>query len=174
MSGLSPWGYNVIKKDVYLPITNVNIPNPNGEAYFIPAGGNWSATPISYRYIYEYDTICETELPCCEFIEVPFKISGFTKSYLSDLAQYGQQKFVEFLDVNLASGIKGKYLGPPSNNQYTAYTINDIEYRDYPDGKTIFILESSGCTSLVCSAITKSEVLLNVISEPTVQSDVIS
>ena len=37
---------------VSLWYSNVVIGNPNGQATFYPAGGNWSATPISYDYIF--------------------------------------------------------------------------------------------------------------------------
>ena len=47
-------------------------------------------------------------------------------------------------------------------------------YYDYPDGTTIFIVDSSGFTSdwLVLSALTKNEALMNIIDEPEVQSNV--
>jgi hypothetical protein len=47
-------------------------------------------------------------------------------------------------------------------------------YYDYEDGTTLFVVESSGFTPdwLVCSAITKNELLLNVIDEAEIQSNV--
>jgi hypothetical protein len=99
---------------------------------------------------------------------------------LTDLQVYGKST-----DTNLYAG---KYkLGVPikidndtvgtfkeANDSYTAYTINEKKYYDFPDGTTVFIVESSGITSdmLVCSAITKNEALINVIDEPEIQSDV--
>ena len=52
--------------------------------------------------------------------------------------------------------------------------INDIDYYDYPDGTTIFVVQSSGLTSdwLVCSALTKEEVYINVVDQAQVQSNV--
>jgi hypothetical protein len=69
----------------------------------------------------------------------------------------------------------GTFWGPSDDGLYTAYTVNDITYFDYPDGTTVFFVESSGLTSnmLVCSAITKDELLMNVIDEPVAQSDVL-
>ena len=173
MSGLSPWGYNVIKKKVYTPYTDIVASDPNGEAFFVPAGGNWSATPISYNYITQYDAVCETENPCCEFIPIPFLITGYSTSSLSEVELYGPTKFRIDQKITGASGTVAVFKGAAADKSFTAYTINDIEYRDYPNGKTIFSVYSSGCTdSLVCSATTKDEVLMNVISEPEVLSNV--
>ena len=49
-----------------------------------------------------------------------------------------------------------------------------MNYYDYSDNTTIFAVESSGLTEdmLICSAITKNEVLLNVIDEAEVQTNV--
>jgi hypothetical protein len=54
------------------------------------------------------------------------------------------------------------------------YTINDINYYDYNDGTTVFTVYSSGMTPdmMVCSALTKNEVLLNVIDEAEIQTNV--
>ena len=174
MSGLSPWGYNIIKKDIYVPYTDIVIDNPNGEAFFIPTNGNWSGIPISYDYIYHYDEECTDNIPCCEFTNIPFLVTGYTKSSLSDLQQYGVNKYVIDRPVSGASGSLGFYRGIGPNGSYTAYTINDIDYYDYSDGTTLFVVYSSGCTSenLLCSAITKNEVLMNVISEAEVQSNI--
>jgi hypothetical protein len=174
MSGLSPWGYNIVKKDVYLPATTTTILDPNGEAFFVPAGGNWSATPISYDYIYHYDEmLCDVSQPCCDFTTIPFIVSGFTKSSLSDVELYGPVKYRIDQKVSGASGSVGVFKGVSTIEGYTAYTINDIEYRDYPNGVTTFQVYSSGCSiDNTCSAITKNEVLMNVINEGMIQSNV--
>lgn len=180
MSGLSPWGYNIIKKDVTIPFIDINIDNPQGTAYFVPAGGNWSATPIDYNYIFSGDSVCENTVPCCQFTPIPFIVSGYTQSTLSDLSQYGPKgdpsklggKYKTNVYVTGSSGVVGIVYSPPPNSLYTAYTINDIDYYDYVDGTTIFVVQSSGCTDLLCSAITKNEVLLNVVFEPEAQSNV--
>jgi len=169
MSGMSPWGYNLIKKTVYVPFTGVTIDNPNGEAYFFPSGGNWSATPISYEYIFSGDSICDVDLQTSNnYTTVPFIVSGFTNSSLKDLEQYGTPKYILGVQVTGDTGTIGTYLGSDSGNTYTAYTINDVDYYDFNDGTTIFFVYSSGFTSdmITCTAITKNEVLLNVIDQP--------
>lgn len=180
MSGMSPWGFNVVKKDFTVPFTNLNIENPSGTVFFIPAGGSWSQTPIQYEFIFSGDAVCENTIPCCQFTPIPFIVSGYTQSTLNDLAQYGPKgapnrlngKYKTDVIVTGSSGVVGIVYNPPSGSLYTAYTINDIDYYDYFDGTTIFIAQSSGCTDLYCSAITKNEVLMNVISDTEVQTNI--
>ena len=178
MSGMSPWGYNIVKKDITVPYTNVTITNPNGTAYFVPAGGNWSATPIMYDYIFSGDSNCDLDV--YNFSATPITVTGYTTSNVNGLQVYGPKynlfggNFKLGVQVTGTSGNIGTYWGPDPSNTYTAYTINDIDYYDYNDGTTIFIVQTSGITSdmLVCSALTKNEVLLNVIDEAEVQTDV--
>jgi len=178
MSGMSPWGYNIIKKDITVPYSASTITNPNGTAYFVPAGGNWSATPIMYDYIFSGDSNCDLEV--YDVSSSPVIVTGYTTSNVNGLEVYGKKadlyggKFIIGVPVTGSSGNIGTYWGPDATNTYTAYTINDIDYYDYVDGTTIFIVESSGITSdmIVCSGLTKNEVLLNVIDEAEVQSDV--
>jgi len=178
MSGMSPWGYNIIKKDISVPYSAATITNPNGTAYFVPAGGNWSATPIMYDYIFSGDSNCDLEV--YDVSSSPVIVTGYTTSNVNGLEVYGKKadlyggKFILGVPVTGSSGNIGTYWGPDATNTYTAYTINNIDYYDYVDGTTIFIVESSGITSdmIVCSGLTKNEVLLNVIDEAEVQSDV--
>jgi hypothetical protein len=55
-----------------------------------------------------------------------------------------------------------------------AYTIDGVDYYDYDDGSSIYIVESSGLTQdwLVSSGLTKDEALLNVIDQLQVFSNV--
>jgi hypothetical protein len=179
MSGMSPWGSNVVKKTVHVPYTDIVIDNPNGTingtAYFSPQGGNWSGTSFMYDFIFSGDSSCDTTVDTIgEFTTIPILITGYTKSSLNDLRQYGSTPFKLNTMVTGTTGNYGIYSGISENNPYTAYSVNDINYYDLPDGTTIFIVNSSGLTSdmVVCSAITKNEVLLNVIDEAEVQSNV--
>ena len=60
MSGMSPWGSNVVKKTVTVPFTNATILDPKGTTCFTPMGGSWSATPVCYDFIYSGDASCQT------------------------------------------------------------------------------------------------------------------
>lgn len=178
LSGISPWNINVVEKTIYLPSSGVTIPNPNGTAYFIPLGGSWSGTPFEYDYIFSGDSVCDTELQASyNYTNVPFLVSGYTTSRLSDLSVYGpktnllQGKYKQYLQVTGSSGTVGTVSG--ATPESVSYIISGITYIDYSNGLTIFFVESSGITSdsIICTAITKNEVLLNVVSEPEIQSN---
>jgi hypothetical protein len=179
LSGISPWNVNLVQKTIILPYSAATIPNPQGTAYFIPLNGSWSGTPIMYDYLFSGDSICDVEAQSSEnYTTVPFIISGYTNSSLNDLSQYGNKsgllkgKYKPGMLVTGGSGTIGTVIGETSD--YISYEISGITYFDYIDGPTVFITQSSGITpdSIVCSALTKNEVLLNVISETEVQSDV--
>jgi hypothetical protein len=177
---MSPWGYNLIQKTVNIPITGVTINNSNGTAYFTPLGGSWSGTPIMYDYIFSGDSTCDATINGFnDYLQgQPLIISGYTKSRLSDLQVYGPKtqliggKYKPNETVTGSSGAIGIFNGTPPNSNYTAYTVNNIDYFDYPDNITIFVVSGVSSVDYVCSAITKNEVLLNVISEPEIQSNV--
>jgi hypothetical protein len=180
LTGSSPWGTNIVKKNIKVPFSNVNIPNPNGTAFFVPKGGSWSGTPLSYDYINYYDQECEEEIIFPNTPISPFIVSGYTESTINDLQVYGkkqdlyQGKFKLGIPVTGTSGVEGVVYGPSIDDEYISYTINGIDYYDYPDGTTIFVVTSSGLTEdmLVCSAITKNELLMNIIDEVEIQSNV--
>lgn len=181
MSGLTPWGSNVIQKNVNIPATGTTITNPKGTAYFIPSGGSWSGTQLMYDYLFSGDSTCDAQInDISNFTTVPFTITGYTRSTISDLQVYGKRpqlwkgKYKIGVQVTGISGSVGVVWGEFQNGLYTAYTVNDIDYYDYNDGTTIFAVKSSGLTQdmVVCSAITKNEVLLNVIDEAEVQTNI--
>jgi hypothetical protein len=181
MSGLSPWGYNLIQKTVHLPLTGTTITNPNGTAYFTPLGGSWSGTPIMYDYIFSGDATCDATIDGFNDYQTgPVIITGYTKSLIRDLQVYGPKnsltmfagKYKPDVVVTGSSGAVGVFKTPDPLVPYTAYTINNIDYYDYPDGTTIFVVSGVSEVDYVCSAITKNEVLLNVVFEPEIQSNV--
>jgi hypothetical protein len=88
------------------------------------------------------------------------------------LKLYGPNKFVVGVPIIKNNQVYGQIdLITP---QYTAYTVNDIQYYDYPDGSTIFIVSSSGITSndIIATGITKQEVLLDFVMSPEIQSEI--
>jgi hypothetical protein len=181
MSGMSPWGYNQVKKVVNIPITGTTISNPNGTAYFTPLGGSWSGTPLMYDYIFSGDSDCDATIDGFNnFLSGDLIITGFTKSILRDLQVYGPKNAPNMFDgkyrvgvqVTGTSGVVGTFYGPSPNGDYTAYTINNIDYYDYSDGTTVFVVSGVSSVDYTCSAITKNEVLLNVVFEPEIQSNV--
>ena len=181
MSGMSPWGSNVVKKTVTVPFTNATILDPKGTTCFTPMGGSWSATPICYDFIYSGDTSCETyQSGVNPYLTVPLVVSGYTQSTVSDLRVYGKKStlvdgyYKIGVQITGTTGVVGTYWGGSANgNQlYTGYTINGVDYYDYSDGTTVFVVSGVTPIDTVCEPIVKNEALLNVIDEPEVQSNV--
>jgi len=174
-------GKNIIKKDIVVPYTDIQITNPKGTTFFVPEGGSWSSSPISYDYIFDGDSGCDEELSTgSNFINIPFIVSGYTKSMVNTLKVYGNKdslvdgKYKLGQEVTGSTGVVGTYYGESADKTYISYTINGIDYYDFKDGTTVFFTQSSGLTEdvVVCSAITKNETLINVIDEPEIQSNV--
>lgn len=169
----NPWGVTKVSKTITTPYTNVTPTNPNGEAFFIPAGGNWVNTPVSYDYIFSGDAVNEVSAQTSlNYVSVPFTVSGLTKSSITDLAQYGSVKYIVGAPVIKNGQIWGVI--NDMNPVYTAYTINNVEYYDYIDGTTIFFQMSSGFTenNLTERPITKDEVLLKVVDQAQIQTNI--
>lgn len=172
---VNPWGINIVEKNVTTPFRNIVPLNPKGTAFFIPRGGSWANTPISYNYIFSGDA--ENNLPdqvTSSYIPVPYTVSGFTKSRISELKPYGNLTIQQRIGLPIIQN--GQIWGTITNAGpiFTAYTITGVNYVDYINGQTIFFTKSSGFTytNLTASAITKNEALLKVMDEPQVQTDV--
>ena len=150
LSQNSPWGNTKVSKNIKTPYVEVPDFNSSGTAYFTPNTGSWSATPISYDYIFTGDSVNLVDAQVSsDYVTVPFTISGYTDSRINDLSQYGQNKF--------------QLLVPVQKNNV-----------DYSDGTTIYFTQSSGLTAdwMVQEPIVKDELLLGIISQPEVQSNV--
>lgn len=169
----SPWGISKVQKPISVPYTNVIVTNPFGNMTFYPAGGSWSATPISYDFIFSGDSNTNIlDYYSYNYTTVPFPITGYTTSNLNDLAQFGPKvnlaagKFKLGIQVTGTTGVVGTYYGPDVTNTYTAYTVNGVIYHDY-ENFTIYFADSYGLVpgDLELSAITKNEALINVIDQ---------
>jgi hypothetical protein len=180
LTATSPWGISVVQKPITVPYSNVTITNPQGNLVFYPAGGSWSATPLNYDYIYDFDSSTNiNDYYTYNFTTVPFPITGFTESSLNDLTQFGPKvnlaggKFKLGIQVTGQTGAIGTYYGPDITNTYTAYTINGVIYHDYED-YTIYFTDSYGYVpgEIILTAITKNEALINVIDQPEIITSV--
>lgn len=165
----NPWGVTDIEKPIYIPNTNVNITNPLGNITFTPQGGSWSGIPINYNFIFTGDS--ENNINA-QVSEQSFIISGYTSSKLTDLKLYGPTKY----DTSVVVKRKNQNYGRVTEitDDYTGYTIQNVDYYDYPNGSTIYFIESSGLTEdmMVAEPITKEEVLFGVVSSPEIQSQI--
>jgi hypothetical protein len=88
------------------------------------------------------------------------------------LAQYGSKKFQLLVPVQKNNEDYG--IITEINLVYTAYTIQNVDYYDYANGETIYFIQSSGLTEnwMVQDPLVKDELLLGIISQAEVQSNV--
>lgn len=173
LTGTNKLGNFLVSKSITVPYDIVESANPFGTVYFVSNSGSWGTTPTEQNYINFLDannTI--TGQVSSNFVSVPFVVSGFTESKLNDLKGFGINPFVVGKTITLSNGDTGQvtFLGP----EYTAYTINNLQYFDFPSNISVFYANSSGFTDtmLTQSAITKFEYLMNVIEEPIIQTNV--
>jgi hypothetical protein len=183
MTQTTPWGINIVEKKITTPYTEVDIPNKRGTAFFIPKGGSWDETPISYDYIFSGDSVNEVDPQLTvNYTTVPFMITGVTKSRITELKLYGNwSSFPPLFNSDYCIGTpvisNGQIFGSITNAEigsFTAYTIQNVDYVDYQNGTTIFFEKSEGLTenNLTAEPITKDEFLMNVFDQPQIQSNV--
>ncbi len=106
------------------------------------------------------------------YTTVPFPVSGYTKSKLFSLRRYGPTQYTIGYQFVRNNEVYGQI--DDITPDFTGYTINGVKYYDFPNGKTLFVVDSSGFTTnnIVLSAITKDERLLDFVMDPEVQSNV--
>jgi len=173
MSGNNVWGLTVIQKPISIPLSGATIDNPNGAITYTPMGGSWPANTQTIDYIFQGDNDNQLSAQTSDnYTTVPFNVSGYTKSKINDLRRYGSTPY----SVGYQFFKNNELLGQidAMTPDYTSYTINNIVYYDLPNGKTFYIVSSSGLTEndIVVSAITKNEYLLDFVMEPEIQSDI--
>jgi hypothetical protein len=169
----NPWGNTLVQKKIQTPYVDVPNFNPQGTAYFTPNTGSWSATPISYNYIFTGDAVnLVADQVSSAYVTVPFTVSGYTDSRINDLSQYGTKKFQLLVPVQKNNEDYG--IITEINLVYTAYTIQNVDYYDYANGDTIYFIQSSGLIEdwMVQDPLVKDELLLGIISQAEVQSNV--
>lgn len=173
LTHVNPWGTVNVRKPISIPQTGVTITNPEGSISFTSKGGNWSGTPTTYKFIFSGDSANTVEdQVTSNFINVPYVVTGFTRSKIYGLKTYGLTPYLEGKPISLGDNFQGQVQAMTTD--YTAYTINGINYYDYPNGTTLFILNSSGLTNtdLIAVPLVKDEKLMGVINSPEVQSEI--
>ncbi len=173
LSGANPWGVTTVSKPITIPLLGAFVPNPNGTIVFTPQGGNWANTPISSDYIFPLDSINNaTYQASSNWTTVPFAVSGYTKSKIQDLRRYGPNPYTVGYVFTKNNQVYGQI--DLIQNGITGYTIENISYFDLPNGKTFYVMNSSGLTvnDLDVSVITKNEQLLDFVMAPQIQSDI--
>jgi len=173
ISGSNPWGVTIIEKKITIPVGLATVTNPQGNIVFVPQQGSWSNIPISYNYIFDGDAQNNANYQSSSnFTNVPFNISGYTKSKLQDLKRWGPTPYTVGYVFNKNNQTFGQV--DSITPDYTAYTINNVNYFDLNDGKTFYVVSTSGITpsDIVVSALTKNEYLLDFVMSPEIQSNV--
>jgi hypothetical protein len=173
LSGSNSFGTTIVQKPISIPLSGATVDNPNGVITYTPMGGSWPTQTNNLETIFQGDNNNSVSAQTSDnFTTVPFTISGFTKSKLSELRRYGPQKYTIGYQFFKNNDLLGQI--DSITNEYTSYTINNISYFDFPNGKTFFVVSSSGITDsmIVSSAITKNEYLLDFVMSPEIQADV--
>jgi hypothetical protein len=116
---------------------------------------------------FEQNFITLDDAVCQEYEPDDVLISGFTTSRLTELLKYGQNTATEGLD----SEGNGVLIGGITDS-YTAYTINKVFYSDFSDGLTYFHVNvGDNPLQLLCQLIVKEDVMMGVVQDIEVQSD---
>jgi len=165
----NPWGVTNIEKKVTIPNTPVEVTNTQNEVTFTPQSGNWANVSFDANYIFDGDA---NNTVSGQTSDQTLTITGYTSSRLTELQLYGPTKYNTSVMVRKRNEDYGRVT--EITNSYTAYTIQDVDYFDYPNGKTVYVMESSGLTDDMITAepITKEEVLFGVVSSPEIQSQI--
>ena len=172
---VNPWGVIDVIKTITTPFKNTIIYNPKGRAFFTSNIGSWSATPVSYDYIFSGDAVNTVDSQVSSnYTNVPFFVSSRTTSQLTELQPYGN--FTPQQRVGLPIIKNGGIYGTITdiNPVFTAYTIQNVDYYDYSNGLTLFFTQSSGFTrdNIEVRPITKDESLIKIIDQGQIQTDV--
>jgi hypothetical protein len=151
----SPWTTQKLSKKVTTP-KNTTVTNPLGTftGLTVPAYSNLTGQTQNYLNDYDY-------------------VSGYTgyttftylalgKSRISEKKLYGSNSY---------SGVTG---GTDSVGIYSAYTIDNLYYKDYTDGYTLITGATSGYTKeeVFNKVLTRDEHFLGFVDDPTIYSDV--
>jgi hypothetical protein len=149
----SPWDTQKTSKIVTIP-QNITIQNPLGtfSGFNIPYT---NITNQSYDYLSDLDYTNNTG-------HTIFKYIAIGGSRIGEKKLYGSNSY-----VGVTSGTDG--LG-----SYSAYTIDNLTYKDYSDGYTMITGSTSAYTKeeVFNKIITRNEHFLGFVDEPTIYSDI--
>lgn len=163
----NPWGVTEVKKKVKLPYDIAYVPNTEGTATFTPNQGSWSGIPLNMNYINSYDENGSQNLTSGVNV-----VSGRTQSRITELRRYGSNPY----PIGQPMYKFGEVYGVINSvsNEYTGYTIDNVDYYDYRDGSSVFVFHSSGLTAenTKTTKLVKDERLKGFSEQPEIQSNV--
>jgi hypothetical protein len=152
----TPWNNQTIKKNIKVP-QDLKVVNEFGtiSGLTIPAYDNMTGQTQDYLKDLDYTN------------NTGYTTNGFTylaigKSRISEKKLYGQNEY------------SGVTYGTDNVGNYSAYTIDNLYYKDYPDNFTSITGTTSGYTKeeVFNKLITRNEHFLGFIDEPSIYSDI--
>lgn len=143
---VTPWNNDEIVKLINVP-QFINIPNILGTFTGIKIPYT-EIDNVSQNYIFNNDITISDEI----------SYMVMTNSKLNQLKLYGENNYS---NISIVDNITG-------------YTIDDIIYKDYPDGLTIMEITTNGFTreEIIDNCITRNEHFLGFIDTPIIYSDI--
>lgn len=152
----SPWSTERLSKIITLPQNTFNY-NPLGTFtnIVVPAYDNATGQTQNYLNNLDYTNNTGNTNPGFTYLAIG-------KSRLGELQLYGSNEYL------------GTTTGTDSIGNYTAYTIDNLYYKDYPDGYTMITGTTSDFTKeeVFNKLITRNEHFLGFVEEPKVYSDI--
>jgi hypothetical protein len=176
---------------------NTNLPNVS-HTYLIPSGytitisldSPWSKQKLSKIVQVPADYTVEDIFGTFTGVTIPAysNLTGQTQDYLNNLdytnntgytlngftyLAIGKSK-ISTLKLYGSNTYSGVTYGTDSIGVYSAYTIDNLYYRDYPDGYTMITGTTVGYTKeeVFNKLITRNEHFLGFVDEPTIYSDI--
>jgi hypothetical protein len=144
----APWGTQIVKKQIKVPINN---PNTISNEF-----GTFSGVtmPIEIDYINNLDNSTDPTG------NATIKFMGIGSSRIEELRKYGQTTF-NGVSIDEVKGCSG-------------YTLDNLYYCDFSDGYTMITGSTSSFTKeeVVNRMTTRNEHFLGFIDEPTIYSDI--
>lgn len=152
----SPWSNQKLSKIISVPVKN-RIEDEFGTFSGITIPSYSNLTGQTQNYLNDLDYTNNTGST-----DTVFTYLAIGKSRLSEKKLYGENKY------------SGTTVGTDNIGTYTAYTIDNLSYKDYPDGYTMITGATSGYTreEVFNTLITRDEHFLGFIDEPSIYSDI--
>lgn len=150
----TPWNNQKIKKNIIVP-QNLRIENPLGTISGLTIPAYTHMTGQSQNYLNNLDYTNNTG-------HTSFTYLSLGKSKISEKKLYGQNNY------------SGVTYGTDGVGPFSAYTIDNLQYKDYSDGYTMITGTTSGYTKeeVFNKLITRNEHFLGFVDEPSIYSDI--
>jgi hypothetical protein len=149
----TPWTSFKTKKNITVP-SNTTVSNPLGtfSGFTIPYTNNTGQTQ---NYLNNLDYTNTTG-------NTTFSFAAMGRSRIDEKKLYGSSTYT------------GVTTGTTDGIVYSAYTIDNLSYRDYPDGITTITGSTTGFTKeeVFNNMLTRNEHFLGFIDEPSIYSDI--